>query len=865
MARKDLSTDPINLKAMWTKAKKFYQELKKTGLSDIAIAAILGNIAQESSFNPKARAGSYSGYIQNQKEIVNWVIKNFGGYDHIHQMNYLIAGLTQKLPDKISQWGKELNKRFNTFLQGLTNNISVAQATKLWESSYEKSGGQELQKRINYANYFYDQILNEKKQVSQPKKPKLKQKNKVVAQQIPQINYPQEILTMDQSQPEYTAQTNYTNNNLPLFFDFKNYQFDQEPVSQNAQQATTEFDLPLFATNYKNGGKLIKRGQQGMKVVQTAPFNVEIYLEKDPISHPELQTYIPGLDPEERMDAVVQQLAPQYNPITNKVNQNSTYQPTIKQQNLQMIPYDDPAGNIMTGIITLPFGGTAVKYTPKLGQIIWGAIKQTMKNPKPFLKNLFYDTGSWIALNEGTRLATGETADQKLNWWMGFPKNEGPAFLLTGTAAGIGRRLATKGINLASQALSPEYALKVNLQNSIESSPLITQTPEGVFIQNQAKETVQPLTQESIQERAAQLAQQLKNLQKDLGEETVQLYSDKEAEEIKRLAVVLGLKPKNGIDGDVTFVGQINRNEPLDQALVNLYNYRIKNNFTPVQDNISLPNYIVNTSNGLDFINASNNPEKYITSLTKQPIIASIQKNYSPGVSGFRMTTDVGRAHSQIHTTKTPLETKITTIHENIGHGMNPLAKYYQSDTFGGKTMQQVYEDLANNIWNPIAAQTQYREYTLPWIEIQAEVSNINSFILKRLQKVYNMSPKQILELSEKQPEKLDLMFKTVVDDLSAEELQSMLSTLGSRYARQMIRFMPGSNGLATQDQVFNFMARPQTPSNEQFLYDTLKQLRDKNSQYTKEQANAYLNTFKNILKYGFSILGLGTSIENQN
>jgi len=43
-------------------------------------------------------------------------------------------------------------------------------------------------------------------------------------------------------------------------------------------------------------------------------------------------------------------------------------------------------------------------------------------------------------------------------------------------------------------------------------------------------------------------------------------------------------------------------------------------------------------------------------------------------------------------------------------------------------------------------------------------------------------------------------MFKTVVDDLSAEELQSMLSTLGSRYARQMIRFMPGSNGLATQD-----------------------------------------------------------------
>jgi len=84
MARKDLSKDPANLQAMWKKAKRFYNELKRTGLSDTVIAAILGNIAQESSFDPKARVGSYTGYIQNQKEIVNWVIKHFGGYDHAH-------------------------------------------------------------------------------------------------------------------------------------------------------------------------------------------------------------------------------------------------------------------------------------------------------------------------------------------------------------------------------------------------------------------------------------------------------------------------------------------------------------------------------------------------------------------------------------------------------------------------------------------------------------------------------------------------------------------------------------------------------------------------------------------------------------
>jgi len=56
-------------------------------------------------------------------------------------MNYLIAGLTNKLPETGSLWGKELNKRFTDFTSGINKNTTVEQATKLWESSYEKSGG----------------------------------------------------------------------------------------------------------------------------------------------------------------------------------------------------------------------------------------------------------------------------------------------------------------------------------------------------------------------------------------------------------------------------------------------------------------------------------------------------------------------------------------------------------------------------------------------------------------------------------------------------------------------------------------------------------------------------------------------------
>lgn len=256
MSKRDLSTDPVNLSAMWKKAKKIYTKLKKAGISDIIIAAILGNIAQESSFNHKARLGKHSGYFGNQPEIENWIIKNFGGYDDIHQTNYLIAGLTGKLPDNKSIWGKDLKDRYDKFLNGVTKNTSVAQATKLWEDTYEKSGGQSLQQRINYANYFYNQI----QQLNGYKQSKTSDK-----------------LNKDQSlpkwaNPDFSKSTKQTNNS--------NYNFtldnsDIEYPTYNLNDVKTEFDLPIYASTFKNGGKLIKKGQHGIILHKT------IHLKKD--------------------------------------------------------------------------------------------------------------------------------------------------------------------------------------------------------------------------------------------------------------------------------------------------------------------------------------------------------------------------------------------------------------------------------------------------------------------------------------------------------------------------------------------------------------------------------------------------------
>ena len=843
MARKDLSKDPINLQAMWRKAKKFYYELKKTGLSDTVIAAILGNIAQESSFDPKARAGSHTGYIQNQKEIVNWVIKHFGGYDHIHQMNYLIAGLTQKLPDKISQWGKELNTRFNTFLQGLTNNISVAQATKLWETSYEKSGGQALQQRINYANYFYKQILEGNKTTPVRKTPKIKQKNKTVAYQIPEITYPQENPKFLEPQQEYIAQTNNTYDSLPLFFDFKNYQTPEAYEPQSVEQTKTEFDLPLFATNFKKGGKLIKRGQREIKVAQTTPFNVEIYLEKDPISHPELQTYIQGLDPEERMDEVVQQLTPQYNPITQKLNQNNTYSPTKEQQNLKMIYHDDPAGDVVMGLITLPFGGTAIKYTPKLGQILWGAIKQTMKNPKPFLKNLVYDTGAWIGLNEGTRLATGKTLDQKLNWSMGFPEDSGPAFLLTGTAAGMGRRLVGKGINQVRTILSqPVYSL---------------QTENG-------KVSITDLNNTTHKELGKSLRQRIRELNKvspDLNlEEIPENESKYYTEALKNNGFV---STYNGETPEI--VGKVNlQNEPLVQTAVNLLNYRMHNKFNLVKGFTDKMNsYFFDVSKSkLPNIVVPNNTEKFVDQLGKNSSLITTIRKIDPKVVGAHIKN--GKySYTQIGKLGSIKDIIRTFMHENVGHNLNKLLRRFNNPIFGKNSMLEVYEELENYHHKDLIGPILDKERDLTVDEIEATLIESLPEFLEDFARYSKMDYKTLLQQSIQNPEKLDIAFDKFIMQMPKEDFAEVLYNTESVYSSIMANFMPGNKGLAYYGKMLNFISRGAEGTSAQRTYDAALKLKENNKVYTTEQAENYMNILKNIIGKGFSISAILSTLYN--
>lgn len=150
--------DPnANNRAMWSKAKPFYDEMLSWGIEPVAALGILGNMAQESSFLPTASNGTHHGYIQNQTSIRDFIKKQYGGYGHKEQMQYIRDGLAGKLKGQDTSMGQQLQARFNAYTTAVNGVNDPARAAYLWESTYERSGGQNNRARQNYANYFFQQ------------------------------------------------------------------------------------------------------------------------------------------------------------------------------------------------------------------------------------------------------------------------------------------------------------------------------------------------------------------------------------------------------------------------------------------------------------------------------------------------------------------------------------------------------------------------------------------------------------------------------------------------------------------------------------------------------------------------------------
>ena len=147
-------------RVMWSLGQPFYKEMRlwNTGLSDVALAGILGNIALESGFNPEATNTTHHGYLQNQNTIRDYIVKYYGGYGHKEQMQYLHDGLIGKLKGGNTSMGKQMQKRFNNYISAVKDVADPVKASQLWEKYYEISGGQAMGARQQYAKHFYDQI-----------------------------------------------------------------------------------------------------------------------------------------------------------------------------------------------------------------------------------------------------------------------------------------------------------------------------------------------------------------------------------------------------------------------------------------------------------------------------------------------------------------------------------------------------------------------------------------------------------------------------------------------------------------------------------------------------------------------------------
>lgn len=145
---------------MTKKAAPIYQRFIDAGISPIAASGVLGNMALESSLNPKASNKTHWGYLQNDSTIHDHLKKYYNGDSHESQIQFIIDGLQGKLKGINTSVGKMIQSRFNRYNKAVKDSVDPQYAAEMWDKYYEISGGQALNKRKNYAHTFFKAFNN---------------------------------------------------------------------------------------------------------------------------------------------------------------------------------------------------------------------------------------------------------------------------------------------------------------------------------------------------------------------------------------------------------------------------------------------------------------------------------------------------------------------------------------------------------------------------------------------------------------------------------------------------------------------------------------------------------------------------------
>lgn len=148
----------------WNKENevKVWKFFKKKGFSGMAIAGIMGNLAQESGFRPDATSGIADdiGIIQwtdnaesNAKtRLMSWARNNHKDYKSLSaQLEYLWAASSSARTAN----GVAHN---TTLIKGLMNAKSVKEAADLWEEQIEGAGNKMMANRYAYGEQIYAEM-----------------------------------------------------------------------------------------------------------------------------------------------------------------------------------------------------------------------------------------------------------------------------------------------------------------------------------------------------------------------------------------------------------------------------------------------------------------------------------------------------------------------------------------------------------------------------------------------------------------------------------------------------------------------------------------------------------------------------------
>lgn len=132
--------------------QRLYHYFISNGIPRNQALGIIGNIAQESAFDPNKSNGNAFGYVQNGKMIQDYINTVYGGSGEKEQMKYLVDGLKHQLP--VAKNYRQLQNRFDKFNELAREGVTPENVASLFDRIYERSEGvDDLQRRAYAGNY----------------------------------------------------------------------------------------------------------------------------------------------------------------------------------------------------------------------------------------------------------------------------------------------------------------------------------------------------------------------------------------------------------------------------------------------------------------------------------------------------------------------------------------------------------------------------------------------------------------------------------------------------------------------------------------------------------------------------------------